>query len=126
MRRIRNSECGIVRVETAHGRIDASQYKKRLWWALFWWEYMKIAAQSGCFGDSLSCTLGKSVRRKPQVAQNITFSGFIVLHVAQTHFPLGRTVQRGFGEDEADCFFVRFKVSFAGVGGALLEAPAQR
>jgi len=35
VRRIRNSECGIVRVETARGRIVVFQYKKRLWWALF-------------------------------------------------------------------------------------------
>jgi hypothetical protein len=32
---MRNSECGIVRVETARGRIVVFQYKKRLWWALF-------------------------------------------------------------------------------------------
>lgn len=118
-----NAEFGIARGRSEKVFINT---KSACGGALFWWEYMKIAAQSGCFGDSLSCTLGKSVRRKPQVAQNITFSGFIVLHVAQTHFPLGRAVQRGFGEDEADCFFVRFKVSFAGVGVSLLEAPAQR
>ena len=35
VRRIRNSECGIARVETARGRIVVFQYKKRLWWALF-------------------------------------------------------------------------------------------
>ena len=35
VRRMRNSECGIVRVETARGRIVVFQYKKRLWWALF-------------------------------------------------------------------------------------------